>query len=221
MNFSRQMTLANPSYFSQKQVTVIGAGGIGAMTTLLLAKCGFERITVYDYDTLEPENVPNQMLPLQFDKDSNFLGENKVVALSWLVWIMTGQRIQIQPVRYTNQPLSEVVVSAVDSMAVRRDIWNVAKNDPNVSFLVDGRMAREALAIYAVDLLNEANCEWYESTFHEDSEALAVPCTEKATIYTNAQIASWITKDIVAWSCEQVWQKLVRINMSGYLLIAE
>ena len=221
MNFSRQATLANPSYFSQKRVTVIGAGGIGAMTTLLLAKCGFERITVYDYDTLEPENIPNQMLPLQFDKDSNFLGECKVVALNWLVWMMTGQRIVMKPIRYTDQPLTEIVVSAVDSMEARKAIWNVARDDPNVSFLVDGRMGRESLAVYAVDLLNQENCDWYESTLHDDSEALPMPCTEKAVIFTNAQVASWIVKDIVAWACGQEWRRLIRVNMGGFLVVTE
>jgi hypothetical protein len=221
MDFTRQMTLCNPTDFKDKQVTIIGAGGIGAMTTLLLAKCGFEHLMVYDFDTLDEVNGPNQMLPIHRENAvyPTYFGTFKVWALVDLVYSMTSNYVEPYPYHYTNQPLSEVVISAVDSMAVRKDIWNAAKSDPNVAFLVDGRMGRESLAIYAVDLLDQANCESYEATLHDDSEALQIPCTEKATIFTNAQIASWITKIVTAWASGKEWKKVMRINMADYLVI--
>ena len=92
MDFTRQMTLSNPTHFRHKEVTIIGAGGIGAMTTLLMAKCGFEHITVYDFDILAIENGPSQMLPLSASdrvKENLFYGAFKVHVLAHLVYDMT------------------------------------------------------------------------------------------------------------------------------------
>jgi tRNA A37 threonylcarbamoyladenosine dehydratase len=62
--FLRQLDIADPSQFKDKPVTVIGAGGIGAATVVALAKTGFENIAVYDFDRIEPHNLPNQLLPI-------------------------------------------------------------------------------------------------------------------------------------------------------------
>ena len=60
----RQLEIAYPSQFKDRPITVIGAGGIGAATVVALAKTGFENITVYDFDTVEQHNLPNQLLPM-------------------------------------------------------------------------------------------------------------------------------------------------------------
>ena len=62
--FLRQLEIADPTKFRDKSITVIGAGGIGAATVVALAKTGFEKITVYDFDKIEEHNLPNQLLPI-------------------------------------------------------------------------------------------------------------------------------------------------------------
>ena len=222
MDFTRQLTLCDPSKFRSRPVTIVGAGGIGAATALAMAKCGFERLTVYDFDTLEEANGPNQMLPLSASdrlKGDLFYGVYKVHALARLVYDMTLTAIRPVAERYVGQPLGEIVVSAVDSMAARRQIWSSALRSAEALFLLDGRMGRESLAIYAVDLTDEAAMGAYEETLHSDEEALPVPCTEKATIFTNLQIASWITKIATAKCLDRPYPSVMRINMAEYLVV--
>jgi molybdopterin/thiamine biosynthesis adenylyltransferase len=222
MDFTRQATLCDPNAYHTKEVTIIGAGGIGAATTLAMAKCGFESIIVYDFDVLDRVNGPNQMLPLSRSdrlKDDLFYGAHKVHALAQLVYDMTLTIIKPETERYVDQSLSEIVISAVDSMDARKLIWESAKKDPAVNLLIDGRMGRESLAIYVVDLLDESTWKAYEESLHTDVEAIQIPCTEKATIFTNLQIASWITKIATAWALKKPYPHLMRINMANYLVV--
>jgi hypothetical protein len=222
MDFTRQATLCDPSRYARKEVTIIGAGGIGAATTLAMAKCGFERIVVYDFDTLDEVNGPNQMLPISrsdYTTGDTFYGASKVHALAQLVQQMTLVAIAPRAERYVDQPLSEIVIAAVDAMEVRRQIWHAAKGDPAVSLLIDGRMGRESLAIHVVDLLDESTWRGYEESLYPDAEAIQIPCTEKATIFTNLQIASWITKMATAWALKKPYPHLMRINMESYLVV--
>ena len=56
-------------------IHVIGAGGVGSWTALLLAKMGCQDITVYDMDEVEDHNVASQF----YSEDQ--LGMNKLDAL--------------------------------------------------------------------------------------------------------------------------------------------
>jgi tRNA A37 threonylcarbamoyladenosine dehydratase len=102
--FLRQLDIADPSQFKDKPVTVIGAGGIGAAMVVALAKTGFENITVYDFDTVEEHNLPNQLFSMWVG-DQGTLQWAKTTALFHLVHDLAD--IEIQPIheRYTNQPL--------------------------------------------------------------------------------------------------------------------
>lgn len=202
MNYSRQLDLANPAAYEDREVTVIGAGGIGAGTTLALAKVGFARITVHDFDRLEAVNFPNQLLPVLHPSGGTWEGSDKVLALHWLVKVMTETEIQVGFEPFAQQPLSEIVILAVDNMVTRRLVWERARADPAVALFIDGRMARWNYQVYCLDLLKarEAQHRRYEATLFPDSEAAAVPCTEKATAPTNFRVAGTIAKLCVDWA---------------------
>ena len=57
--FQRQLDLANPAQL-KVPITILGAGAVGSFTTLTLAKLGCSSLTVYDPDTVEVHNLPNQ-----------------------------------------------------------------------------------------------------------------------------------------------------------------
>ncbi len=84
MNFHRQLDVLDVPRLARTPITVIGAGAVGSFTVLALAKCGAECITVYDDDTVESHNLPNQWYRL------TDLGRPKVEALRELVREMTG-----------------------------------------------------------------------------------------------------------------------------------
>jgi len=201
----RQSELIDLSYIRDKNVLVIGAGGIGASVVLNLAKVGFRNITVYDNDILENHNIPNQFLPL-YDRATgeDFLGTQKVHALAYLVQEMTGVRISTEPYLFPDEHVEDkyqLVISAVDSMASRKAIWDWTLNSMKVECLIDGRMGYETMQIYTVDVnsYSEANdtIRKYESTLFSDEEAEEIPCTQRATIYLSSIIGGLITRQAV------------------------
>ena len=102
--FLRQLDIADPTQFKDRPVTVVGAGGIGAATVVAFAKTGFENITVYDFDSVEDHNLPNQLPPISVG-DRDTLQWAKTTALFHLVHDPAD--ITITPVneRYVDQPL--------------------------------------------------------------------------------------------------------------------
>ena len=62
IEYTRQLGILSPEHMKGIKVTLIGCGGIGSMTGLILAKMGIGNLWVYDYDKIEAHNVPNQFL---------------------------------------------------------------------------------------------------------------------------------------------------------------
>jgi NAD(P)-dependent dehydrogenase (short-subunit alcohol dehydrogenase family) len=193
--FLRQLDIADPSQFNNKPVTVIGAGGIGAATVVALAKTGFENITVYDFDTLEEHNIPNQLLPIWVGEQDT-LQWAKTTALFHLVWDLADITIDHRNEKYVDQPLGEIVVVAVDSLEARREIWKAVSQSMDVEFMIDGRMAITSMDIYSVDMLSEGAVEAYEATLEGEAEDL--PCTARATMFNAFIIAGHIGALVVA-----------------------
>jgi hypothetical protein len=193
--FLRQLDIADPAKFRDKPITVIGAGGIGAATVVALAKTGFEHITVYDFDTVEEHNLPNQLLPLY--THSQTIGYAKVYALDDLTRQLTGIRLQAHHQRYTDQPLGEIVISAVDSLDARRQIWERVSQSMDTLFYLDGRMAITSMDLYAINMLNEEVVAKYEPTLSGKAEEL--PCTARATMFNAFIVAGHLVALLVAY----------------------
>ena len=144
MDYFRQMDLVDQEALDIPMV-VIGCGGIGSLTTLALAKMGCHNLTVYDDDTIEPHNLPNQVYRME---DT---GKKKVDAIGDILHSYTGARITVRPERIAGQKLRGVVISGVDTMADRVRIWlDSVKLNPAVPLYIDARMGGEVTRIYSV-----------------------------------------------------------------------
>ena len=117
--FARQLDLCPPDRLAFP-ITLIGAGAIGSAVALTLAKMGCSDITVFDHDSLEEHNIPNQIC--RPDK----IGMKKTEALAGLIDELCGVKITSRGVKYVGQRLSKLVIVAVDSMDARRSIWKSA-----------------------------------------------------------------------------------------------
>jgi NAD(P)-dependent dehydrogenase (short-subunit alcohol dehydrogenase family) len=193
--------IADPSKFKDKPVTVIGAGGIGAATVVALAKTGFENITVYDFDTVEEHNLPNQLLPMWVG-DQDTMEWGKATALFHLVHDVAD--IAITPIneRYTDQPLGEIVIAAiviaaVDSLDTRQSIWEQVQSSMDTLFFLDGRMAITSMDLYAIDMMDEEAVNKYEESLTGKAEEL--PCTARATMFNSFIIAGHLVALLVAY----------------------
>jgi len=185
---SRQADLVNPDIF-KNPITVIGCGAIGSFTTLTLAKMGFHDITVYDHDSVGEENISNQFYRY-LD-----IGNNKAQALQDMIQEFENIDITSNSCKWERQPLSGHIVMAVDSMTVRKNIFDAIRRNANVTGFIDGRMGGQQAEVFTVDLMQSEHKRIYLQYLWSDVEASELPCTQKAVMYNVLWIASQIANN--------------------------
>lgn len=184
MNHLRHSGIFNAS---DTNVTLIGAGGIGAITALTLAKMGVGFLAVYDDDTVSEENLATQLHKL------HDLGMSKVHALKNTLHLFADD-VDFFPsherITEGEELFGQIVISAVDSIAARKTIWQ-AVNAGRVQWYIDARMAAEEAHIFAVDMANGQDWAWYNARIEveDDSQIAPIPCTAKSTFFCGALIA--------------------------------
>lgn len=187
-HLTRQLDLI-PLEVLDEPITVIGAGAIGSFTVLSLAKMGFNNITVYDHDKIDVENMNCQFYRF---KD---IGKFKVQALKELVEEFTGVQITAKNELYKAGTFRGIVISAVDSMAVRKLIWEEHKEIAiTTKLVIDPRMGAESALIYAMSPLNVKDIESYQKTLYTDENAVQERCTAKSTMYTAIMLSGQVCK---------------------------
>ncbi len=204
--FLRQLDILKPEV-CQQNICIIGAGATGSFTALLLAKMGFENIVVFDGDSIEEHNFPNQLFPEEAK------GMNKALALEKMVKYFTGVTITAIPRMYTNEPLSGIVISALDSMTGRKTVYDNCKNNREVVLLVDSRTGPEHYRVLTIDMSVAPLKEFYESTFFKDEDADPVPCTGRAIIYSVSKVSAEIASSIKKFQMRQPYKKDVCEDM--------
>ncbi len=174
-------------------ITIIGAGAVGSWTALALAKMGCTCIEVWDFDKVDTVNLNSQFYPV------SAVGQPKVRALEKLIEDFTGSigTITTWNKPYTAGTFPGIVITAVDSMAVRKLVWEQHKN---VSFptkvIIDPRMGAEQASLYVMNPMSEQDQISYEKSLYSDEASVQEPCTAKATIYTANLIAGLICKAV-------------------------
>ena len=188
MNFHRQLDVLDVPRLARTPITVIGAGAVGSFTVLALAKSGAERITVWDDDSIESHNLPNQWYRL------SDLGRPKVQALKVLVREMTGVEIDVVQGRFQGDKATELTICCVDSMDVRIALWRQLK--PRPELYIDARMGAEVGKVLCVGQFGG----WYEETLHTSADAFRAPCTAKATMYCASGLAAFIAAQVANYA---------------------
>ena len=207
MDFHRQLDVIDMNRMARLPITVIGAGAVGSFAVLALAKSGAENIVVYDDDTVEPHNLPNQWYRLAD------VGRPKVVALQELVRDMTGVAIKAHATRFQGQSASEVTVCAVDSMDMRIDLWQ--RLTPRPQLYVDARMGAEVGKVHCVGQFGT----WYDDTLYPSSEALHAPCTARATMYCASGLAAFIASQIAQYASDRPTKQEMTVDFRNGLIV--
>ncbi len=186
MEFLRQLDLVSPDTLDLP-IHLIGCGGIGSFTALVLSKMGVQHLHLYDPDEIEEHNLPNQLFRLRD------VGRSKVEALQEILQEFAGTPVEVQPVEVEAQRMAGVVISGVDSMRARKAIWlRSIRYRTAVLRYLDARMGAEVARIYAVNPTDPGDIRFYEKSLYDDEETEALPCTAAAIIYSGFAIASLI-----------------------------
>ena len=187
---TRHLDLIPLSAMSSR-VHIIGAGATGAMASWMLAKMGFINQHVVDYDTIDVENVGCQMY------GRHQIGQLKVDALAEMVELFTGAKISTTNGKFEKgMPVEGIVISALDSMAGRADIFDSFLSSPSATHLIDPRMSIQYGTMFVVDKSNKASIDSYRETLYSDADAVQERCTMKAVMFTSSIISGIICKAV-------------------------
>jgi sulfur carrier protein ThiS adenylyltransferase len=193
----RQRSLVPPERLALCSALVIGVGAIGRQVALQLAALGICRLTLFDDDSVQPENLAPQGY-LYED-----LHQSKVLATSQLcrrihpviqVTAIPERFKRSTPRDYTLQG-NQIAFCCVDSIVTRRTIWEALCT--SAQFFVDGRMSAEVLRIVAVD--QPAVDDGYTQTLFPAEQAYIGTCTARSTIYTASIIAGMMVHQFAKW----------------------
>ncbi len=176
-------------------ICIVGAGSIGSWTALALSKLGCSNITVADFDDVEEQNVGSQIYT------SIDVGKKKLEALDGRLRLLVDNGINFLEGKVDGEhiipPGFEIVVSAVDNMEARRDIFMQLLPGRTKTIYLDGRMAANNIQIFAIPMDNKDRADFYKTTLFDSSEADPIACSARSVVY-NCFVISGLLTDMIA-----------------------
>jgi sulfur carrier protein ThiS adenylyltransferase len=215
IDYWRQLDLVSPSDLDF-DVNLIGVGGLGSPIAMALVKMGCPRITLFDDDTVEPHNLPNQLYRMAD------ISLPKVDALAKILREYVDADITPMNERVTVRTFKGVVISAVDSMAARKSIWeNCVRYKAGVKLYIDARMGGEVGRILTISPTNPMQIEAYEGTLFSDEEGSTELCTAQATIYSTFGVASLVANQVKRFARgeSQTFEHIIDFSTSMLLTV--
>jgi molybdopterin/thiamine biosynthesis adenylyltransferase len=210
---TRQMDLI-PVKALMRKLNIIGCGAIGSHTCMALAKMGLTEQKVWDFDDVDELNGNAQGFGL------SDIGKPKVRCIQRAIEEHTGDTIQIANEKYEAQYLEGIVIAAVDSMEVRKKIWDKVKNNTCVDYFIDPRMSIEYALMYTVDPNDPKDVAMYEKTLYTDENSVQEPCTMKSVIFTAYFISGMVCKAVKDIITGGVYPRIVEWDIANdYLSI--
>jgi len=189
-------TLEDQFYIRQKgiidklllsSVTIIGCGASGSCIGVLVGKLGCPVIELWDGDTVEIHNLPNQYYP------NDSIGKNKATVLKDVIELFTPKELMPSVIAHDemyidNDVIGDVVFLCADGLDNRREIYRKIQTHKNVNWLIDTRMGAEYYEVHTVNLNDRDDKKRYYETLTGDD--IPLPCTARSVIYNVMSMAS-------------------------------
>jgi len=193
LNHSQQHRLLDPK--AAKPVTLIGAGAVGSLVAVALAKMGVPRMTVWDDDDVSEHNVPMSAYRLK-----DFM-RPKVEALREIVKEASGLVIDIRQEKYVGrEPLEGAVIACVDTMEARQAVWKAVRMDPNVDILIDTRTAGKILWVFSVCPCDPDDAEYYDPhVAYGSKQAEPHMCGRHGFMPMSYRAAGLVAENLTSW----------------------
>ena len=189
----------------KKDVLVLGQGGIGSWTALLLSRIGCS-LHLFDMDTYEIHNMTGQVVK------SSAIGHNKAEAMAEVIADFSPTcEVLDYPQRYNEDSFTgEIVICGFDNMVARKIAFQKWKKyveelkergqSGKDCFFQDGRLLAEHLQIFSIPGDDVERMEKYEKEWlFDDKEVEEAECTFKQTSHCAAMIASHMVGFLTNW----------------------
>lgn len=174
------------------RIHIIGCGSVGSTVAELLARYGFTRFTLYDFDRVEAKNIVNQMFT---EKD---IGRMKTEALLDILTNINPEIRDVSKVRnfgYANQNLDGYVFLCVDSVELRAEILKNAEYMPTIKTIFDVRTGLTVAQSFASDWSKSDDRERMigSAKYTDEESKQAMPRSACGEILGVAGTVRWIS----------------------------
>lgn len=145
MDLSKSYDFFQPEK-DETRIHIIGCGSVGSTIAENLVRCGVTKLTLWDFDMVEPHNIVNQMFRQQD------VGKPKVEALRDILMEINpeiGDNVELKPKGWQGKILSGYLFLAVDSIELRREIVEKHMDSPYIKAMFDVRTMLTGAQHYA------------------------------------------------------------------------
>ena len=149
MDISKHNHFFDPLTMIDAPIHIIGCGAIGSTVAEMLTRMGVEELHLYDFDTVSPHNLANQMFY------ASQITHPKTMALHAICEdINPAIEIIEHDTGYTDQKLDGYVFLCVDNIDLRRDICEMHQYNTMIKAVFDFRMRLTDAQHYAANWSN-------------------------------------------------------------------
>ena len=150
-----------------------------------LSKSGMLSTTLWDSDSIESHNIPNQAFGL------DMVGRNKAEAMAGIVERDTGLKYKHRG-HWDGEPLGSVVFSCVDSMEIRKKILDSMET----GLFIETRMGVYHGQVFSIDASIDEDREFWKGHYVgddlvEEKSACGTSLTIGSTANLLSSIAGW------------------------------
>jgi molybdopterin/thiamine biosynthesis adenylyltransferase len=163
MNLNKHIEFFDPTNIDCA-IHIIGCGAIGSRITELLVRLGCTKIHLWDFDTVSPHNITNQLYT------SEDIGKPKVDCLAAYTKKINPLVELVLHGKYSKQNVSGFVFLCVDSIDLRREIATHLKENKYVKAMFDARMRLTDAQSYGADWSEKSSKEAFINTMQFSSE---------------------------------------------------
>lgn len=174
VSFLRHSGWVDPSVLD-KPVSIIGVGAVGSNVALLAAKMGFTKFKIWDPDTVESHNLPNQAF------DNQHVGMPKATAITE---VLTRFNPEVEVISYIDyfttekykSELSGLLVIAVDTMSARKDLADAMKLNWRLHGIFETRLGFNHGEVHIMNSMDLPVIERWTAALKNDDEVEPGPC---------------------------------------------
>lgn len=176
---------------------IIGAGGIGSWTALMLGRLGLDT-TIIDFDSVSKVNMSGQFYKA---KDVNKYKTNCVEIN--VNEFLTSPAVRGLNIKYDREYIKledfSFIILAVDNFETRDEVFKDWYSNKNTSILYDARMSAEFFDLYTLNYQELTHDQFteYETSLESLKSLKDDDCTYKQTSHVAAILAGTITSHIV------------------------
>ncbi len=133
---------------NKSRIHIVGCGSVGSTVAENLVRCGITKLTLWDFDEVEPHNLVNQMF-----RQSD-INRPKVEALRDMLLEINPEAaddIELRPDGWRGKMMSGYIFLCVDNIELRREIVEKHYDSEYVIAMFDFRTRLEDAQHYAAD----------------------------------------------------------------------